>query len=151
MPDRIASYVAIHRQSPVPISGGEHEYTRWGLHQFMAAGAVDVLQPDIYWAGGITEMQKILALASAYDLPVIPHGASTPASIHLIAAHPEPLTPMLEYLVKYNAVLNHFLKYPIHPVGGFFEVVSAIPASIVARGKRSVNTDPRPTVLATVS
>ena len=63
---------------------------------------VDVVQADIYWAGGITEMLKICAIASAYDLPVIPHGHSTPASIHLIAAQPEPLTPMVEYLVKWN-------------------------------------------------
>ena len=61
----------------MPISGGEHEYTRWGLKQLMDAEAVDVLQPDIYWCGGITETLKICALASAYDLPVIPHGHST--------------------------------------------------------------------------
>ena len=77
LPDKIEQYAEIRRNSRIPISGGEHEYTRWGLKQLMDAGACDVLQPDIYWAGGISEMMKIGALASAYDLPVIPHGHST--------------------------------------------------------------------------
>ena len=50
------------------------------LKQLMDAGAVNVLQPDIYWCGGISETLKICALASAYDLPVIPHGHSSNAS-----------------------------------------------------------------------
>ena len=122
MPDRIDSYAQIRRQSPVPIAGGEHEYTRWGLHQLMSAGGVDVVQADIYWAGGITEMLKICALASVYDLPVVPHGHSTPASIHLIASQPEPLMPMVEFLVKWNAVHQFFLKDPLVPVNGRIEV-----------------------------
>ena len=125
LPDKIESYAAIRRQSPVPISGGEHEYTRWGAHQLLAAGAVDVLQADTYWAGGITEMLKIMALASVYDVPVIPHGSSTPANMHLIASQPEPVAPMLEYLVKHNDVLQHFLKDPLRPVDGFVEVPTA--------------------------
>lgn len=122
LPDKIDSYAAIRRQSVVPIAGGEHEYTRWGLHQLMAAGGVDVVQADIYWAGGITEMLKICAIASAYDLPVIPHGHSTPASIHLIAAQPEPLTPMVEYLIKWNEIHQFFLKSPVKPVNGLVHV-----------------------------
>jgi L-alanine-DL-glutamate epimerase-like enolase superfamily enzyme len=82
------------------------------------AGAVDVLQPDIYWAGGISEMLKICALASTYDLPVIPHGHSVPATVHLIASQPEPTCPLLEYLVKWNTIHQFFLKNPIAPVEG---------------------------------
>jgi L-alanine-DL-glutamate epimerase-like enolase superfamily enzyme len=118
LPDRIDSYAAIRRQTAVPIAGGEHEYTRWGLKQLMDAEAVDVLQPDIYWAGGITELQKICALASCYDLPVIPHGHSTPASAHLIASQPASVCPLLEYLVKWNEIHQHFLKTPLKPEGG---------------------------------
>ena len=118
LPDKIESYAEIRRRVHVPISGGEHEYTRWGLKQLMDAEAVDVLQPDIYWAGGITEMLKICALASTYDLPVIPHGHSTPATAHLIASQPPNLCPLLEYLVKWNEVHQFFLKTPLKPVGG---------------------------------
>jgi L-alanine-DL-glutamate epimerase-like enolase superfamily enzyme len=118
LPDKIESYAAIRRQVSIPISGGEHEYTRWGLKQYMDAEAVDVLQPDIYWAGGITEMLKICALASTYDLPVIPHGHSTPASAHLIASQPAAVCPMLEYLIKWNEIHQFFLKNPLKPSGG---------------------------------
>ena len=118
LPDKIESYAAIRRQVRVPIAGGEHEYTRWGLKALMDAEAVDVLQPDIYWAGGITEMLKICALASTYDLPVIPHGHSTPASAHLIASQPVSVCPRLEYLVKWNEIHQFFLKMPLKPRGG---------------------------------
>jgi L-alanine-DL-glutamate epimerase-like enolase superfamily enzyme len=118
LPDKIQSYAEIRRQVRIPISGGEHEYTRWGLKQLMDAEAVDVLQPDIYWAGGITEMLKILALASCYDLPVIPHGHSTPASAHLIASQPASLCPLLEFLIKWNTVHQFFLKAPLVPKNG---------------------------------
>ncbi len=122
LPDKIESYAEIRRRSPVPISGGEHEYTRWGLKQLMDAEAVDVLQPDIYWAGGISELMKICAMASAYDLPVIPHGHSTPATAHLIAAQPEVTCPILEYLIKWNEVHQFFLKHPLKPVDGMVTV-----------------------------
>jgi L-rhamnonate dehydratase len=118
LPDKIDSYAEIRRQVRVPIAGGEHEYTRWGLKALMDAEAVDVLQPDIYWAGGITEMLKICALASTYDLPVIPHGHSTPASAHLISSQPVSVCPRLEYLVKWNEIHQFFLKQPLKPRGG---------------------------------
>lgn len=118
LPDKIASYAAIRQRSPVPIAGGEHEYTRWGLHQLIAAGGVDVVQSDIIWAGGLSESLKICAIASAYDLPVIPHGASVPISAHLTFAQPEPLVPYIEYLVKWNELNQFFLKYPVKPVNG---------------------------------
>ena len=76
------------RSSLVPTAGGEHEYTRWGIKQLLDARAVDFVQADTYWAGGISEMQKIFTLGSVYDIPVIPHGHSTPANIHLSAAQP---------------------------------------------------------------
>jgi L-rhamnonate dehydratase len=118
LPDKIESYARIRAESVVPISGGEHEYTRWGLKQLMDAEAVDVLQPDIYWCGGITETLKICAIASTYDLPVVPHGHSTNATAHLIASQPANLCPILEYLIKWNVIHQWFLYQPITPVGG---------------------------------
>jgi L-rhamnonate dehydratase len=125
LPDKIESYAEIRRRSVVPISGGEHEYTRWGIKQLLDAQAVDVVQPDIYWAGGITEMLKICALASVYDIPVVPHGHSTPASAHLIASQPENVCPLLEYLVKWNTVHQFFLKTPLQPKDGVVTVPTA--------------------------
>jgi len=118
LPDKIESYAEIRRRVNVPISGGEHEYTRWGMKQLMDAQAVDVLQPDIYWCGGITETLKICAIASTYDLPVVPHGHSTNATAHLIASQPANLCPILEYLVKWNTIHQWFLKTPLQPENG---------------------------------
>ena len=50
MPDRIDSYRRIKERTQIPLSGAEHEYTRWGFKRFIEADALDVLQPDIYWA-----------------------------------------------------------------------------------------------------
>ncbi len=118
LPDKIEQYAEIRASINIPVSGGEHEYTRWGVKQLLDVRAVDVLQTDIYWCGGISESMKICALASAYDIPVIPHGHSTPASAHLIAAWPEPTTPLLEYLIKWNEIHQFFLATPLKPING---------------------------------
>jgi L-alanine-DL-glutamate epimerase-like enolase superfamily enzyme len=108
----------IRQQSPVPIATGEHQYTRWGLKGLMDSHSADILQPDIYWAGGISEIVKICALASTYDLPVIPHGHSVPATAHVIASQPANLCPLIEYLIKWNQVHQFFFKEPVQPVNG---------------------------------
>jgi len=64
------------------VSGAEHELHPVGIHQLMAAEAMHIYQPDTYWAGGISEMCKIAALASTYDVQLIPHGHSVPANTH---------------------------------------------------------------------
>ena len=50
--------------------------------RFIEKKALDFLQPDIYWAGGLSEVLKISNLATTYDLITIPHGHSSNASLH---------------------------------------------------------------------
>ena len=116
--DKIDSCAEIRRRSKVPIATGEHEYTRWGIKALLDARAADVIQADIYWAGGISEMLKIAALCSAYDVQLIPHGHSTLTNAHFIAAQSPTLCPILEYLVKWNQIHQHFLLNPLEPVNG---------------------------------
>ena len=123
--DKLDSYAQIRAGSPIAISGGEHEYTRWGFRQIVERGAMDVLQPDIYWCGGISETVKICALASAFDLPVIPHGHSSHATAHLIASQPPTVTPIQEFLIKWNAIHQFFLEEPLNPVNGTITVPDA--------------------------
>ena len=118
MPDKITLCAEIHAASPVPIATGEHEYTRWGQKELLDAGASDYLQADTYWAGGLSEMVKICTLASTYDIPVIAHGHSVPANTHLTLAMPELLCPLVEYLVKWNELLQFFWQEPVKPVNG---------------------------------
>jgi L-alanine-DL-glutamate epimerase-like enolase superfamily enzyme len=61
------------------VTGGEHEFTRWGFRELIEKQAVDILQPDIGRAGGISEVKKICALASVHGIPVILHGSGAPA------------------------------------------------------------------------
>ena len=125
LPDKIESCAEIRETVRIPIATGEHEYTRWGHKALIDAGAADFLQPDIYWAGGISEVLKICTLASAADLPVVPHGHSVPATVHLIASQPPNVCPLLEYLIKWNGIHQFFLKDPIVPKDG----VVALPTS----------------------
>jgi L-alanine-DL-glutamate epimerase-like enolase superfamily enzyme len=122
MPDKIEQYAEIRERSLVRTAGGEHEYTRWGIKQLLDARAVDFVQADTYWAGGISELQKIITLGSVYDIPVIPHGHSTPANAHLSAAAPILNVPWIEYLVKWNEIHQHFLTNSIKPVNGVITV-----------------------------
>jgi len=118
MPDRIDSYVRVKERTNIPLAGAEHEYTRWGFKRFVDSGAVDILQPDIYWAGGLSEVLKIAAYASAHDLIVIPHGHSTPAGLHFSLAASPMVTPLQEFLVKWNEINQYFLARPLVPRDG---------------------------------
>ncbi|CAN5611732.1 L-lyxonate dehydratase [soil metagenome] len=122
LPDKITQYAEIRASSPIQISGGEHEYTRYGIKALLDARAVDLMQADTYWAGGISEMVKICALCSAYDIPIVPHGHSVPANVQLSAALSPVEVPYVEYLVKWNDILQHFYRNPVVPVDGWVAV-----------------------------
>ena len=68
---------------------GEHEYTRYGFRRLIEERTLDIVQPDVMWVGGMTELLKIAAHASAYDIPVVPHG-SGPYSYQFIASQTGP-------------------------------------------------------------
>lgn len=118
MPDRIDSYRRIKERTNIPLAGAEHEYTRWGFKRFIDSDALDVLQPDIYWCGGLSEALKIAAYATAHDLVTIPHGHSSGATIHFSVTQSPIHTPYQEYLVKWNAIHQHFLRDPVDPIDG---------------------------------
>jgi L-rhamnonate dehydratase len=58
------------------LTTGEHEYSRFGFKQLIDKKAAHILQPDITWLGGITEARRVMALAAANDVLVVPHGSS---------------------------------------------------------------------------
>ncbi|MBT4126444.1 MAG: mandelate racemase/muconate lactonizing protein [Chloroflexi bacterium] len=126
MPDRIDSYRKIREATNIPLSGAEHHYTRWGMKQFIDAEALDILQPDIYWAGGLSEVLKIAAVATTHDLITIPHGHSTNAGIHFSVSQSPIHTPYQEFLVKWNIVHQHFLKDPVTPENGMIKAPTGV-------------------------
>jgi L-rhamnonate dehydratase len=58
------------------LTTGEHEATRWGFRHLIEMGCADVLQPDVGWCGGLTELLRIADMAEAAGIKVIPHGSS---------------------------------------------------------------------------
>ncbi|BCM16784.1 galactonate dehydratase [Mesorhizobium sp. J8] len=56
-----------------PIALGERLYSRWDFKPVFEEAVVDIIQPDLSHAGGITECRKIAAMAEAYDVAVAPH------------------------------------------------------------------------------
>ena len=95
----------------VPIAGGERLFTRWGFRELLEAKWLDVLQPDVANAGGISEMMRIASLAELYGVALAPHNPNGPvqclASLHIAAA--APAFSMLEHrydMVKAMSVLG---------------------------------------------
>ena len=87
-PDDYDGYEAVKRAvGSCLLTTGEHEYTRYGFRELIKRRAVDILQPDITWCGGLTEALKIYHMAAAYDIPCIPHGSSV-FSYHLQVIDP---------------------------------------------------------------
>ena len=71
--EQLEGYKQLSAQTSIPIAMGERLYTRWDIKPFLEANAIDILQPDISHAGGITEVKKIATMAESYDVAIAPH------------------------------------------------------------------------------
>lgn len=91
MPYDTDGLVRLKRAFPVmPIATGEDHHGRHAFRELVERRCADILQPDIRWAGGLSETLKIYTLGEAAGIPTIPHcGASMPAGQHFAAAMPE--------------------------------------------------------------
>lgn len=122
-PDQIDGYRKIKEAVPdIMVTGGEHEFTRYGFRDLIEKCAVDILQPDIYRAGGISELKKIAAMASAHDLPVIPHGVGA-ATYHFVISTNN--SPRAEFVDIYAQGGRSILKGEPEPKNGFIELSAA--------------------------
>jgi L-alanine-DL-glutamate epimerase-like enolase superfamily enzyme len=96
-PDDYDGYRQLRRAAPwVRWVAGEHEYTRWGFRELIRKRAVDIIQPDLMWAGGFSEALHIASLASAFDMTVVPHAGGI-YSYHYAMARPS--IPFAEYCI----------------------------------------------------
>lgn len=119
MGDLVNEVAQIKADVSIPIAGGEHEYTRWGFMNIAKKNALDIWQPDVTWAGGISEVTKICAIASSVGIPVIPHSGNAPISQHIWFSQNVVTTPIAEYLVKWNPINQFFLKEQLIPKKGY--------------------------------
>jgi L-rhamnonate dehydratase len=130
-PDDYWGYAELRRNVPrgMLVSTGEHEATRWGFRMLLEMGCCDMIQPDVGWCGGLSELMKISALADAYGVPVIPHGSSvysyhfvvtrqssTFAEFLMMAPKADQVVPMFTPLLLDEPVpVNGRLKVPDRP------------------------------------
>jgi len=79
--EHVGGVADVLRSSTTPIALGERLYSRWDFKDVLTSGVVDVIQPDLSHAGGITEVRKIAAMAEAYDVAVAPHCPLGPVAL----------------------------------------------------------------------
>jgi len=102
------------------VAAGEHIQGRWEVYDYLKEGALSVVQCDPEWCGGTSELHKICTLAAILDVPVMPHGNSLHAALHVIASQSPAVCPLAEYLVLKMQSYYHFEKTPPAPKGARF-------------------------------
>jgi L-rhamnonate dehydratase len=97
-PDDYWGYAALRRRAPAGlwVTTGEHEAGLHGFRMLIDMHCCDVVQPDVTWCGGLTELRKIAAYADAHGTLVIPHGSSV-YSYHFMMTRAN--APFAEFLV----------------------------------------------------
>ena len=109
-PDDYWGYAQLKRDVPkgMLVNTGEHEATRWGFRMLLEMECCDVIQPDVGWCGGITELIKISALADAHNKLVVPHGSSVYSYHFVITRHNSPFAEFLMMAPKADEVVPMF-------------------------------------------
>ncbi|MCC7083223.1 MAG: mandelate racemase/muconate lactonizing enzyme family protein [Burkholderiales bacterium] len=120
-PDNHAGMAEVRRTTRIPIASGEREFSRYGFKSMLEHGAIDIAQPDVARAGGLTEIRRIAALTGAYDLRLAPHawgsGLLFAASIH--AAMAAANCHILEVSQGYMPMMNELFNEPFDIRDGY--------------------------------
>jgi galactonate dehydratase len=102
----------------IPIALGERLYSRWDFKPFLEDGSIDIAQPDLCHAGGISEVRRIAAICEAYDVAMAPHCPLGPLAfascLQLAVATPNFAIQEMSLGIHYNkgADLLTYLKDP---------------------------------------
>jgi galactonate dehydratase len=119
--DNPEALAAFAKEARVPVATGEQLFTRWQFRSLLELNAVDIIQPDICHAGGISELKKIAAMAETYYVTLAPHNSNGPlstiASLHLdLCVHNSLMQEIfLRSIDRYNEVLTR----PIEVIDGY--------------------------------
>lgn len=105
------------KKTSVPLATGERIFTKWGFREILEKKAAMILQPDICYAGGITELKVIAGMAEAYYLPIAPHNPQGPCSL---AASLQIAGSVPNFLIQERGDNEYadLLKKPLPPVVG---------------------------------
>ena len=96
-PDDYWGYADLKRNVPkgMLVTTGEHEATRWGFRMLLEMDCCDIIQPDVNWCGGVTELIKISAMADAHGKLMVPHGSGVYSYHFVITRHNSPFTEII--------------------------------------------------------
>ncbi|HEV2109695.1 MAG TPA: mandelate racemase/muconate lactonizing enzyme family protein [Thermomicrobiales bacterium] len=113
--DDVEGSAMVAHQLATPVAGYETETGLPGFRHLIERRAVDIVQPDVIWTGGITECRKVAAVAQAHGLPVVPHvfssAVSSIANAHFIASLPN--AGLLEFDQNPNPLRTDLFEEPI--------------------------------------
>ena len=103
------------KKTSIPLATGERIFTKWGFREILEKKAAMILQPDVCYAGGITELRLIAGMAEAYYLPIAPHNPQGPVSL---AASLQVAASIPNFLIQERGDLEHanLLAKPLPPV-----------------------------------
>jgi galactonate dehydratase len=103
------------RKTHIPLATGERIFTKWGFREILEKRAATILQPDVCYAGGITELRLIAGMAEAYYTPLAPHNPQGPCSL---AASMQVAASIPNFLIQENgdAEYKDLLAKPLPPV-----------------------------------
>jgi len=108
--------IAAHTSTP--IATGERMFSRWDFKQLLQQGVVDIIQPDVSHAGGISETHRIATMAEAYDVALAPHCPLGPialaACLQIDAISSNAFIQEQSLGIHYN-VGNDLLDYLVDP------------------------------------
>ena len=126
-PDDYWGYQALKKAAPpgMLVTTGEHEATRWGFRMLLEMECCDIIQPDVGWCGGLTELIKIADMADARKVLTIPHGSSVYSYHFVVTRHDSPFAEFLMMAPKADEVVPMFhpqlIGEPV-PVNGKLKV-----------------------------
>ncbi len=108
----------IAKKTHIPLATGERIFTKWGFREVIEKGAAQILQPDVNYAGGITELKIIAGMAEAYYYPIAPHNPNGPCSL---AASLQIAASIPNFLIQERGDAEHELLAKPLPavVGGY--------------------------------
>jgi L-alanine-DL-glutamate epimerase-like enolase superfamily enzyme len=136
----VSGSAEVARSLDTPVAGYETETGLAGFRDKITQRAVDIVQPDVIWTGGITVCRKIAALAQAYGLPVIPHVFSSAvalvANMHFIASLPN--GGLVEFDQNVNPLRSDLFEEPIDIQGDGSIAMSDRPGLGVRLNERTV-------------
>lgn len=72
-PEHTDLFSELAQTTSVPLATGERRHTRWDFKKLFENNSIDIIQPDLCYAGGISEMKRIGSMAEAYDVGLAPH------------------------------------------------------------------------------